>query len=137
MSDAGVSHLLDTNVCSYLMRARAPGVLERLAELGPERVAVSVITAIELEEGAERSKSPKRYHAVIDAFLAEVPILALGADVAPIAGRLRAELRRSGKPIGDLDSLIAAHALAQRLVLVTHDTREFSRVSGLEVEDWV
>ena len=58
-------------------------------------------------------------------------------DVAPIAGKVRAELRRGGKPIGDLDSLIAAHALALGMVLVTHNTREFRRVKGLVVEDWV
>ena len=137
MTGGRPSHLLDTNICSYLMRARPPRVLERLGTLGPERVAVSVITAIELREGAERSKSPKRYHSAVDVFLAEVPVLALTADVAPLAGRVRAELRRAGKPIGDLDSLIAAHALALNLVLVTHNTREFGRVRELAVEDWV
>ncbi len=131
------SHLLDTNVCSYLMRASPPSVVERLEALGPERVAVSVVTAIELRQGAEQSRTPRKYHAVIDAFLAEVPMLALTPDVAPIAGKVRAELRRGGKPIGDLDSLIAAHALALGMVLVTHNTREFRRVKGLVVEDWV
>jgi len=132
-----VSHLLDTNVCSYLMRARPRSVLARLATLGPERVAVSVVTAIELREGAERSAAPAKYHAVIDSFLAEVAVLPLPVEAGPIGGRLRAGLRRRGKPIGDLDSLIASHALALDLVLVTHNTREFSRVPELRIEDWV
>ena len=135
--NARASHLLDTNVCSYLMRASPPSVVERLEALGPERVAVSVVTAIELRQGAEQSRAPRKYHAVIEAFLAEVPMLALTPDVAPIAGKVRAELRRGGKPVGDLDSLIAAHALALGMVLVTHNTREFRRVKGLVVEDWV
>ncbi|HEV8247623.1 MAG TPA: PIN domain-containing protein [Polyangiaceae bacterium] len=84
-----------------------------------------------------RRRTPARYHALIDAFLAEMPVLALEATVAKVAGRVRAVLRRAGKPIGDLDSLIAGHALALDLVLVTHNTREFSRVAGLVVEDWV
>lgn len=138
MSPAALcSHLLDTNVCSYLMRARPPQVLRRLDGLGPERVAVSVVTAVELREGAERSKAPKRYRAAVSAFLDEVPVLALSAEVAPVAGRIRAELRAKGKPIGDLDSLIAAHAVALRLVLVTHNTREFARIAELQLEDWV
>lgn len=132
-----ISHLLDTNICSYLMRMRPASVLDRLSALGPERVAVSVVTAIELREGAERSRTPKRYHSIIDTFLSEVPVLGLTPDVAPVAGRVRSALRKTGKPIGDLDSLIAAHALTYRLVLVTHNTREFARVSGLRVEDWV
>jgi tRNA(fMet)-specific endonuclease VapC len=131
------THLLDTNVCSYLMRQRPPQVVERLVELGRDRVAVSVITAIELRQGAAGSANPARYDRVVDAFLAEMPVLPLEADAASITGQVRASLRRAGKPVGDLDSLIAGHALALGLILVTHNTREFSRVAGLVVEDWV
>jgi tRNA(fMet)-specific endonuclease VapC len=137
VKSAGVSHLLDTNICSYLMRAHPPEVVERLEALGLERVAVSVVTAVELREGADLSRAAKRYRAAIDAFLSEVPVVALTADVAPIAGHIRAHLRRAGTPIGDLDSLIAAHAIALDLTLVTHNTREFDRVPGLSVDDWV
>jgi tRNA(fMet)-specific endonuclease VapC len=136
VSVAGLSHLLDTNICSYLMRARPPMVVERLEALGPDRVAVSVVTAIELREGAGLSRTPKRYHAAIDVFLAEVPVLAMAPEVASVAGRIRAHLRRMGKPIGDLDSLIAAHAIARGLVLVSHNVREFARVPDLVLEDW-
>jgi len=137
LTRVAVSHLLDTNVCSYLMRARPASVTERLQALGPERVAVSVVTAVELREGAELSRSAPRYHAAIDAFLAEVAVLPITAEVAPVAGRIGARLRRAGTPIGDLDSLIAAHAVTAGLVLVTHNTREFLRVTELVVEDWV
>jgi tRNA(fMet)-specific endonuclease VapC len=136
MKGVDISHLLDTNICSYLMRSMPARVVDRLAALGPERVGVSVVTAIELREGAELTNSPKRYHSAIDAFLAEVSVLALAPDAAPIAGRIRAHLRRAGTRIGDLDSLIAAHALSLELTLVTHNTREFRRVPGLDLEDW-
>lgn len=129
--------MLDTNVCSYLMRSRPVTVVERLRLLGPDRVAVSVITAIELRQGADVSASPKRYHSAIDSFLAEVPVLPLSDEVTRTVAGVRATLRKIGKPIGDMDSLIAGHALALGMVLVTHNTREFDRVRGLSVEDWV
>lgn len=130
------THLLDTNIVSYLLRKNPPGVTERLERLGRSRVAVSVITAIELREGADLSSAPLRYHAAIDRILEEIPILALGADAAKVGGRIRAHLRKKGTPIGDLDSLIAAHAMVQGLTLVTHNAREFERVPELEWEDW-
>jgi len=131
-----VSHLLDTNICSYLMRRRPPLVVERLRALGPARVAVSVVTALELREGAELSPHPDEYHARVDVFLAAVRPLPLPIEAAKLGGRLRAGLRRAGRRIGDLDTLIAAHALAAGLVLVTNNVREFSRVEGLRLENW-
>jgi tRNA(fMet)-specific endonuclease VapC len=119
------------------MRRHPASVVARLAALGPDRVAISVVTAIELRQGAEASRAAAKSHARIDDFLSEMPVLPLDAVVARTVGRVRAILRGSGKPIGDLDSLIAGHALALRLTLVTHNTREFTRVKGLTVEDWV
>ena len=132
-----ITHLLDTNICSYLMRKNPPSVVDRLRALGPARVAVSVVTALELQEGAELSTHARDNHERIDVFLAGVRPLPLPIEAAKAGGRLRAALRRSGKPIGDLDALIAAHALALGLVLVTNNVREFSRVEGLRLENWV
>jgi tRNA(fMet)-specific endonuclease VapC len=137
VTSARITHLLDTNVCSYLMRKRPSSVVERLEALGPERVATSVVTSIELRQGADLSREPAKYHARVDDFLAEVRVLPLDNEVARAVGRVRALLRRTGKPIGDLDSLIAGHALALGLVLVTHNMREFARIAELKVEDWV
>lgn len=133
---ATTTHLLDTNVCGYLMRKRPTSVLERLAELGPGRVAVSVITAIELRTGADLATHPPRYHALLDVFLGEIPTLPLDEHAVRATAKLRAHLRKRGTPIGELDALIAGHALSRKLVCVTHNTREFSRVPGLVVEDW-
>ncbi|MBI2900882.1 MAG: type II toxin-antitoxin system VapC family toxin [Planctomycetes bacterium] len=131
-----MTHLLDTNICSYLMRRKPPAVVDRLQALGPARVAVSVVTALELREGAELSPHPTEYHRRVDVFLTGIRPLPLPVDAAAVGGRLRAALRRKGTPIGDLDVLIAAHALALGLVLVTNNVREFARVPGLRVENW-
>lgn len=120
---------------SYLMRARPQGVLDRLRSLGPQHVAVSVITALELRQGAELSASPERYHALVDTMLASLSVLPLPVEVATIGGNLRAKMQRKGTPLGDMDSLIAAHALTLGLVLVTNDAA-FARVENLLVEDW-
>ncbi len=133
---SGVTHLLDTNICGYLMRKRPPSVVERLATLGPARVAVSVVTAIELRTGADLATHPKRYHDLLDVFLSEIAVLPLDERCVRTTARIRAALRRAGKPIGELDALIAGHALALDVTLVTHDTREFARVTGLHLEDW-
>jgi tRNA(fMet)-specific endonuclease VapC len=132
-----VTHLLDTNICSYLMRRKPVAVVDRLQALGPSRVGVSVVTALELREGAELSLHPADYHGRIDIFLAGIRPLPMPVEAAAIGGRLRANLRRKGTPIGDLDALIAAHAMAIGVVLVTNNLREFSRVTGLRLENWV
>lgn len=129
------THLLDTNIVSFLMRARPQAVLDRLRALGPQHVAISVITALELHQGAELSATPDRHHALIATMLASLPVLPLPIEAAAIGGKLRADLQRRGTPLADLDSLIAAHALTVGLVLVTNDAA-FSRVRGLTVEDW-
>ena len=129
------THLLDTNIVSFLMRARPAAVIDRLRSLGPQHVAVSVITALELRQGADLSATPAHYHGLIDTLLASLPVLPLPVEVAATGGRLRADLQRLGTPLGDLDSLIAAHALTLGLVLVTNDAA-FSRITALTVEDW-
>ncbi len=129
------THLLDTNMVFFLMQARPPAVLDRLRTLGPQHVAISVITALELHQGAELSATPDRYHALIATLLASLPVLPLPVEAAAIGGKMRAYLQRRGTPLADLDGLIAAHALTVGLVLVTND-QAFQRVPGLTVEDW-
>jgi tRNA(fMet)-specific endonuclease VapC len=130
-----ISHLLDTNIVSYLMKARPQRVMDNLHALGPDRVAISVITAIELRQGAELHADSARYHAAIDTLLNEIPTLPLPIEVADIGGKLRAKLQKTGTGFGDLDSLIAAHALAADLTLVTNDGG-FQRIEGLRLEKW-
>ena len=129
--------LLDTNICIYAMKNRPPEVLERFRAVGKTAVAVSVITTLELRQGAEKSQRAVQNHAALDLFLGPIRILPFDAEAALCGARIRADLERRGLPIGDLDSLIAAHALALDLTLVTNNLGEFERVPGLRTENWV
>jgi tRNA(fMet)-specific endonuclease VapC len=96
-----------------------------------------VITLLELRLGAEKSQTAAATHAKLDRFLAPLSILPFDEEAAMAGARVRAHLEREGRPIGDLDNLIAAHALSQGLLLVTNNVREFQRVPGLSLENWV
>lgn len=128
-------YLLDTNTVSLALRGRAPDAVERLRATEREQVAVSVITAMELRFGLVKKPST-RVRAVIERFLDTIRVLPLDRSVERPYGELRATLERLGRPIGALDTMIAAHALALRAVLVTNNLREFRRVTGLRCEDW-
>lgn len=131
-----MKYLLDTNICVYSLNRRPPEVLQRLREVGPAAVAISVITVVELRHGATKSQNPEKAHGKLDLFLGPLPVLEFDEAAADKAGRIRADLERAGTPIGDLDSLIAAHALAAGLVLVSNNLREYERVLHLETENW-
>jgi tRNA(fMet)-specific endonuclease VapC len=100
-------------------------------------VAVSVITVLELRQGAEKSQKVAANHAALDLFLAPIRALAFDEEAALVGARLWAQLERQGTSIGDYDSLIAAQALAWDLVLVTNNVDEFERVPDLRIENWV
>lgn len=130
-------YLLDTNICIYALNRRPPEVLEKLRSISRSAVAVSVITVLELRQGAEKSQDPEKAHQKLDFFLSSIRALPFDEDAALVAARIRAILERQGRPVGDLDSLIAAHALAQDLILVTNNLREFERIPDLRAESWV
>ena len=130
-------YLLDTNICIYSLKNHPPEVLERLRAVGRASVALSVITLLELRHGAERSQNSVTAHERLDRFLAPMRILPFDEDDATVGARIRAHLELRGRPIGDLDSLIAAQAVARDLTLVSNNLREFERVPGLRTENWV
>ena len=132
-----MTFLLDTNICVAMLRNRQPRPLARLREVGPAAVRLSVITVLELRQGAEKSQDPRAAHHKLDFFLGPMVILPFEVNDALTAARVRAGLEAQGKKIGDLDSLIAAQALARGLILVTDNRREFDRVEGLRVENWL
>jgi tRNA(fMet)-specific endonuclease VapC len=132
---AGPRYLLDTNIVSDLARDPAGLVAMRIAEVGPELIAVSLIVAAEIRFGAVKSGS-KRLAKRLDTLLHEIPLLALEPPVDEHYADIRSHLERAGTPIGPNDLLIAAHARALDLVLVTDNEREFSRVPRLAVENW-
>ena len=128
--------LLDTNVCIHVIRRRPPPVLRRFEEYEVGEIGVSSVTVAELSYGAEKSAAPKQNREALSRFLLPLEVLAFGDEAAAAYGRVRAALEKAGTPIGPLDTLIAAHAVGLGVTLVTNNTREFSRVPGLEVEDW-
>lgn len=128
--------LLDTNICIYIINARPPHVLARFRSEAIGDVGVSAITAAELAYGVAKSGSV-RNRAALEKFLAPLEIVAFDTDAWWRYGDVRAELERRGQPIGSLDTLIAAHALALDTTLVTNNMAEFSRVPGLQIENWV
>jgi tRNA(fMet)-specific endonuclease VapC len=132
-----MSYLLDTNICIYALKERPPEVLARLRAVGPAKVALSVITVLELRQGAEGSQQPEAAHSRLDSFLSSMQLVPFEEEDAIHGARLRAHLRRRGRPIGDFDSLIAAQALARDLILVTNNLGEFERIEGLRTENWI
>lgn len=131
-----MKYLLDTDTCVYLIKRHPPQVRERLRRHRLSSVALSSIVVSELSWGAAKSGSRRNVEA-LDAFVAAFEVIAYDQAAAFAYGRLRAELERAGTPIGPMDMLIAAHALSLDLTLVTNNVREFRRVPGLRVENWV
>jgi tRNA(fMet)-specific endonuclease VapC len=129
-------YLLDTNVCVMYLNGRSVSVRDRLQSIAIEEMAVCSIVKAELFYGAMRSNNPTRTLERQQEFLASFASLPFDDEAATVAGQIRACLASAGTPIGACDLLIAAISLANNLILVTHNTREFGRVDGLQVEDW-
>jgi tRNA(fMet)-specific endonuclease VapC len=128
--------MLDTNTCIFIMK-KNEDVLARFYNERSAGVCISSITLSELEYGVEKSAAVLRNRTNLLAFSTLVDILPFDDSAAQCYGHIRAVLEKKGTPIGSLDMLIAAHALSHDLVLVTNNTREFQRVDGLSVVDWV
>lgn len=129
-------YLLDTNILSDLVRRPHGTVAARITAAGEETVCTSIIVAAELRFGAAKSGSRKLVNRV-DLILSAIEVLALEVPADHHYGKLRHHLARQGTPIGPNDMLIAAHALSVGLSIVTANTGEFSRVTGLNVENWL
>jgi tRNA(fMet)-specific endonuclease VapC len=129
-------YLLDTNTCIYIINRRPAKVFERFTGLHIGEIAISSITGAELAFGVAKSGSQRNLHA-LDKFLAPLEILPFDEAAMRRYGVLRSDLERRGTPIGALDLLIAAHALALSATLVSNNLREFQRVEGLALENWL
>lgn len=130
-----VSYMLDTNMVSFVLKNRGR-VAQRLLSHKPSAICVSAITVAELRYGADKHQSAQ-LHDLIDRFLAPFTVAPFGEAEATRYGTLYAALERSGTPIGELDTQIAAHALTLGVALVTNNERHFSQVPGLQLEDWL
>jgi tRNA(fMet)-specific endonuclease VapC len=129
-------YLLDTNICIYIRRHKPLEVLRRFERLRPGEAAISVVTAGELLCGAEKSAHRIASLERLRELFLVLPPLSLPETAAAAYGSFRSDLERRGEMIGNNDLWIAAHAAVERLVLVTNDEREFSRVRNLKVQNW-
>jgi tRNA(fMet)-specific endonuclease VapC len=127
--------MLDTNICIYVINSRPAAVLARFRQVNPGDVVVSSVTAAELAFGVEKSGSQRNKQA-LEMFLSVLEILPYDESTIWHYAGLRAELECRGQPIGALDTMIAAHALATNTILVTNNLREFQRVPKLRLENW-
>jgi len=128
-------YVLDTNTLIYFFRGQG-NVAEHLLATPPAQVAISAVTVYELEVGIAKSSHPAKRRRQFDELLDAVRVLPFDRDAAAEAARVRAALEKAGQPIGPLDILIAGTSLVHRARLVTHNTREFARVSKLTLVDW-
>ena len=131
-----MKYMLDTNICIYTIKHKPPEVIKNFLRHNPDEMCISSITYAELMHGVEKSQAVERNRMAITLFLSAITILPFNQYAAEEYGKVHAELERNGTPIGPMDMLIAGHARAEELVLVTNNTREFFRVENLEVEDW-
>ena len=129
-------YMLDTNTCIYVIKRRPPSVLAALLQHETEGIGVSIITVCELAYGAAKSGSA-RNQAALQQFLEPLTVADFDHTAAMAYARVRTALEAAGTPIGPLDTQIAAHALALGVTLVSNNTREFERVPGLKLANWV
>lgn len=128
-------YLLDANTASYVIKGNIPRVRQRLLKVPMAQLAISAVTEAELLFGAARKPEAVRLKVAVEEFLLRVEALPWNSKAARHYAEVRATLERHGKPMGNLDIMIAAHALALEAILVTND-RVFRRLGNLKLEDW-
>ncbi len=130
-------YFLDTNICVYLISGRYESLNQKFLSIEPEKLVISALVGAELAYGVENSQRVQFNRRRLDLFLSGMRVLAWDADAMWHYAVQRSRLKASGTPIGELDLLIAAHALANSAVMVTNNLREFERIDGLVLENWV
>jgi tRNA(fMet)-specific endonuclease VapC len=132
-----MKYLLDTNICIYIIKKKPESVIKKFSKLKTGSVAISSITLSELYYGVAKSSKPDENMIALIEFISPLEIVDFTNIEALVYGKIRNSLEKKGSPIGAMDLLIASVAKSQDLVLVTNNTREFSRISDLKIENWV
>jgi tRNA(fMet)-specific endonuclease VapC len=132
-----MKYMLDTNICIYLIRKRPIQVIKRLQNINISTICISVITLAELEYGIAKSANKIQNRMALAEFIAPLEVIVFDEVAASKHGEIRAFLEEKGRPIGAYDLLIAAQAISHNLTLVTNNLREFQRIPGLKLENWV
>ena len=130
-------YMLDTNICIYSIKHKPESVFRKLQEHDPSEICISSVTYAELVHGVEKSQAVEKNRLALVLLLANIEILDFDALAAEAYGKIRADLEKGGIPIGPLDMMIAGHAKSLDYCIVTNNTKEFSRVRGLKLENWV
>ena len=130
-------YMLDTNICIYIIKKRPMSVLRRFEKVRSSQICISVVSFAELRYGVENSSSKKLNQSILDAFCSQLTILPWDEGAAKKYGKIRTHLERQGTLIGNMDLLIASHALSGKHVLVTNNLKEFERVQHLNCENWL
>ena len=131
-----MKYMMDTNICIYAIKNKSESVIRKILSQNPEDLCISVVTYAELMHGVEKSQAVEKNRIAMSLFLSAITVLDFDGEAVEAYGQIRAELERKGTPIDPMDLLIAGHARSQGLILVTNNTREFARVTGLRIEDW-
>jgi len=131
-----ICYMLDTDICSYIIREKPLKVFERFEELEMGQLHISVITYAELIYGVEHSSSKKINRPLVDDFVRHLSIMAWDKEAAEHYGNIRAFLRVEGNMIGSMDMMIAAYTRSQKMILVTNNEKHFKRVPKLKIENW-
>lgn len=129
--------MLDTNICIYIIKRKPESVLARFRGFQVGDIGISTITLAELQYGAMKSARPRQNRDSLSDFVAPLDVASFDVAASEAYGEIRASLEKSGRPIGAMDLLIAAQALSLGVRLVTNNEREFKRVRGLRVENWI
>jgi tRNA(fMet)-specific endonuclease VapC len=130
-------YLLDTNICIYIIKKKPADVLKTLKTKSKKDIYISSITIAELEYGIAKSHFPEKNKIALIEFLSIFNILPFDDNDAVDFGEIKKELEKKGKIIGPMDLLLAAQAKSKKLILVTNNTKEFERVEGLKIENWL
>jgi len=131
-----MTFLLDTNTCIKYLNGKSQNIRQRLEASQPQDIVLCSVVKAELFYGAMKSANPQKNLAKLQPLVSRFASLPFDDEAAEVYGRIRADLEKLGTPIGPNDLLIAAIGLANDVTVVTHNTREFSRVAGLKLEDW-
>ncbi len=132
-----MKYLLDTNICIYLIKQNPPNVVKKFSQHDITEIGISTITIAELEFGVFKSKYQNQNKEALEKFLLFFDVIPFDKISAQVYGYLRCELEKRGTPIGAMDMLIAAQALDKGLVVVTNNSKEFSKVPNLKIENWI
>ncbi len=129
--------MLDTNICIAIIKQKPKDILSKFSAYQVGDICISSVTLAELRYGVAKSQYQEKNQAALDEFILPLEVAAFDEAAAVYYGILRASLEKQGMPIGSLDTMIGAHALSLNVALVTNNTREFSRIAGLKLFDWV